>query len=71
MFTQHRMAFLADTKSYLGKSEQHDNDTKLVLAIGTSHFGREGLVLQIPIPYSRLRGFQSSLLTDSLPLRSE
>ena len=41
MFTQHRMAFLADTKSYLGKSEQHDNDTKLVLAIGTSHFGRE------------------------------
>ena len=45
MFTQHSIAFLADTKSYLGKSEKHDNDTKLVLAIGTSHFGREGLVL--------------------------
>ena len=33
MFTQHQIAFLADTKSYLGKSEQHDNDTELVLAI--------------------------------------
>ena len=45
MITQRRIAFLTDTKSYLEKSEQHDNDTELVLAIGTSHFGREGLVL--------------------------
>ena len=45
MFTQHRIVFLADTKSYLGKSEQHDNGTELVLAIDTSHFGGEDLVL--------------------------
>ena len=49
MFTQHRIVFLADTKSYLGKSEQHDNGTELVLAIDTSHFGREGLVVFTPV----------------------